>query len=218
MPMVRSGASVTTGWRQRLPVDSGADVIRTGIGRAVKLIGDYVSSSDPPVRANNILALVVASNQPFYPLYVRTMAGDDGGASFITLLSTPVFATIPLIARRNAAWAFALLPVAGIANAMLATIALGASAGIELFLIPCALAAMISVYHTGWKIIAGLTIAMSAIYFALYISTDNSIAGLNSQELAALYRLNALSVACLSVFILYTFYPVVIAPPRSGSK
>lgn len=52
------------------------------------------------VAACNLIALVVASNQPFYPLYVYWAVSGDVWPTFFTFLSTPLFLAVPVVAKR----------------------------------------------------------------------------------------------------------------------
>ena len=165
----------------------------------------YVDAPDPLVKANNVLALMVASNQPFYPFYVRFVAGDENYVSFLTLLSTPFFLTIPLLARWGSPIALAGIPILGLANGMLAMKALGTHAGIELFLIPCLLVALLLSHNHYWKIVLGSAIAAALVFSAQFLLQTTSLHTFNAQEYISLYRLNAFSVAGLTLFITYSF-------------
>lgn len=171
--------------------------------RTVSALSVYVDSSDPLVRANNVLALLVASNQPFYPFYVRFMAGDDGGASFITLLSTPFFVAVPTLARLSRSAALAAVPVIGLVNGMFATKALGAAAGIELFAIPCMLVALLGSDRRSWAIVMSAAVAALAVYAAVYATTDGSWAGFGAVAHSSVYRLHLVSIVFLSLYIVY---------------
>jgi hypothetical protein len=101
----------------------------------------YVASPDPRVAATNWVAILVALNQPFYPLWIRGFVGDDGWVSTLIFLSTPFFAVIPAVSRRASLAGQAMLPLVGTANTMLSAKAFGSASGVELFLFPCAMAA-----------------------------------------------------------------------------
>ena len=81
----------------------------------------YVAHDDPLVRAANVIALVVAANQPFYPLYVHWVIGHDAVPTLATFLSTPFFASVPAISRRDPQWGRTVLVLAGMANTVVAT-------------------------------------------------------------------------------------------------
>jgi hypothetical protein len=104
-------------------------------------VAAYSANDDPMVAACNFISLVVASNQPFYPLYVYWTVSDYIWPTFFTFLSTPFFLAVPAIARRYPMAGRALLPVAGMANTILSAKVFGQASGVEIFLIPCALIA-----------------------------------------------------------------------------
>ncbi|MGE3645998.1 MAG: hypothetical protein AB7F96_19300 [Beijerinckiaceae bacterium] len=183
-----------------------AEWFGAAVRRATRAIGNYATASDPVVRANNVVALLVASNQPFYPIYVRYLAGDDGGASFLTLLSTPFFLAVPWLSRQREWLSLAAVPFTGLINAALATIALGPKAGIEWFLLPCALAAAFAARRAGRFAMALTFSAGAAVFGCAHFSVQDPIAHFDAEALAALYRLDAFSAIGLSVFIVYRFY------------
>jgi hypothetical protein len=52
----------------------------------VKALRRYVASDDPRVAAANLVAMVLAWNTPFYPLYLRGAAGAGIGlGAWLTL-------------------------------------------------------------------------------------------------------------------------------------
>jgi hypothetical protein len=67
------------------------------------------------VETCNLIALVVASNQPFYPLYVYLAVSEHIWPTFFTFLSTPLFLAVPALARRLPRAGRALLPLTGVA-------------------------------------------------------------------------------------------------------
>lgn len=79
----------------------------------------YAYHCDPRVAAANVISLLVASNQPFYPLYIFWLVSSDITAAWFTFLSTPFFVAVPAVARWNDAAGRALLPLTGIGNTML---------------------------------------------------------------------------------------------------
>jgi hypothetical protein len=166
-----------------------------------KAIAGYVANDDPLARACNVIALVVAANQPFYPLYVVGLIGGGLAPAMLTLLSTPFFLVVPLLARRNARWGRALLPVAGMANTVLATKIFGQAAGVELFLMPCLLIAA-AFFRPSERMLA---IALGALGFGIYVGLDGRygepICGCSPADQQALLGLHALSVAALIVLI-----------------
>ncbi|MBL8584619.1 MAG: hypothetical protein JNL61_20635 [Rhizobiaceae bacterium] len=174
--------------------------------RAARLMWErieaYAAHDDPRSQAANWIALVVAWNQPFYPLYLWWIVGLEKTApSLLTFLSTPVFAAIPALSRRHPLAARALLPLAGIANGFLATKALGVGSGVQMFLLPCALIAA-ALFRPSERL---LGLSMVALCAAAYFLPDRwygpALADYTAAEIAAMARLNILSAATLVVFI-----------------
>ncbi len=164
-------------------------------------VAAYAAHDDPMVAACNLIALVVASNQPFYPLYVYWAVSDHVWPTFFTFLSTPFFLAVPAVARRFSMAGRALLPVAGMANTILSARVFGQASGVEIFLVPCALIAAMF-FRPSERIIAFALIGVSS---AIYLGLDGTY-GLPSHlyspaEYQAFLRLNAMSAATLTVFI-----------------
>jgi hypothetical protein len=90
---------------------------------------EYVSNPDPMAKAAGTVAIVVASNQPFYPLYLHAIAGIAARPAWLTLLSTPFFVAVPAVAHRHSLTGRALLPIAGVANTMLCVKLFGVASG-----------------------------------------------------------------------------------------
>jgi hypothetical protein len=78
--------------------------------------GRYVGHPDPATAAANLVALVVAGNGPFYPLYVLALIGWDHDGAWLTMLATPFFAAVPAVSRWRSWAGRGALPLVGIAN------------------------------------------------------------------------------------------------------
>ena len=104
---------------------------------------EYMENSDPLANAAGIVAIVVAVNQPFYPLYLHAIVGGAAWPAWLTLLSTPFFLMVPAVARRNSLLGRAILPIAGVANTVLCVKLFGVASAVELFLLPCVLLGVI---------------------------------------------------------------------------
>ncbi len=101
--------------------------------------------ADSLTEASNTIALVLASNTPFYPLYLYFILGRAGlpwlffaGASF------PFFCMTLWIARRNSIAGRIWLSVAATLNSIYVTWLLGEASATALFLIPCISLAVLS--------------------------------------------------------------------------
>ena len=161
-------------------------------------IAAYSHSDDPLAAASNFIALCVVGNQPFYPLYVWWVVGDDNWTSLLTFLSTPFFLAIPLIARRFSLAGRAMLPIVGIANTILTAKAFGAESGVALFLCPCAMIAGMALRaHERKTMLAILGVAILAFAF-VQNRLGAALHVFSAAEYARFVSLNAWSVAGLT--------------------
>ncbi len=169
--------------------------------KAWDCVASYASHDDPMVAASNLIALVVASNQPFYPLYVYWAVSDQVWPTFFTFLSTPFFLAVPAVTRRCSKAGRALLPVAGMANAILSAKVFGPASGVEMFLIPCALIAA-TFFRPSERILSLILIgAALLIYFGLNGRYGAPVHIYAASEYKAFFRLNAMSASTLTVFV-----------------
>ena len=160
----------------------------------------YRSSDDPLTAATNLIALCVAGNQPFYPLYVWWAVGDDGWVSFLTLLSTPFFLAVPAVCHRFPTAGRAMLPIVGVANTFLSAKAFGAPSGVELFLCPCAMIAGMSLRASERKTMLTI-IGFALIAFVLgRRGLGAPLHVFSGKEYSHFLSLNAWSVAGLTAF------------------
>ena len=160
----------------------------------IATIHRYTAHPDPLVAAGNTLAIVVASNQPTYPLYVWLAAGGGAWQASIVLLAIPAFVAVPWVARRSPLAARVLLPVAGIANTVAAGHMLGREAGLDLLLVGCAaIAAGLLRAGERW-----IMLAIIALAIAGWLAIEAHAAGLfDAAGYASLRKLNAVSAIAL---------------------
>lgn len=164
-------------------------------------IAAYAAHDDPMVAACNLIALVVASNQPFYPLYVYWTVSDHVWPAVFTFLSTPLFLAVPAVARRYSKIGRALLPIVGMANTILSAKVFGPASGVEIFLIPCALIAA-TFFRPSERLLAFILIGGAIlIYFGFNGAYGTPVHIYTSSEYQAFVRLNAMSAGTLSVFV-----------------
>ncbi len=178
-----------------------------GIGRSGGLsllapLYRYARNNDPLAEACNWIALMVASNQPIYPFYVRYAVGGDWQVAWWTLLSTPFFVAVPAIARRDAAWGRAALPLAGIANGVLSAKAFGMASGVEMFLLACGLLGVLGFWPGELRPRAVVAVALAA-GVALDRNLGGALGHFTDVQYTHLWRLNAYSVAALCLVILW---------------
>jgi hypothetical protein len=157
----------------------------------------YVSHPDKRVSAANFIAMLVASNQPFYPLYLYWMVTETVWPAFATFLSTPLFLLVPALSRRNSLAGRALLPLTGILNTILSARMFGVASGVEVFLIPCALLALLLFRPSERRYAYPLAAGAFLVFLALHDRYGAPAHLYSAGEYAAFIRLNAMSAAAL---------------------
>lgn len=164
-------------------------------------IRGYVATDDPLVSAGNQIAVVVAWNQPFYPLYIYWLVGGDIGVPFLILLSTPLYLAVPLVARLDPLAGRALLPLAGIINTILGAKLFGEASGVELFLVPCTMAAAMLFRRSDRLVMLPLVGLTLVVYLGLHGHYGSPVHLYTPAEYDRFLALNAVSVGTLTAFI-----------------
>ena len=103
----------------------------------------YTASDDPHVAANNTIAMVLAWNQPYYPLYLWWIAGSDAWIGIPDAFSGLLFFAVPAIARSSSLLGRVAMIVFSVANVAFCSMMLGEAAGIQLLYLPCGMLAAI---------------------------------------------------------------------------
>ncbi|MCU4179752.1 hypothetical protein [Bosea sp. BH3] len=176
-----------------------------GLKQLAAAIRAHAAHLDPRAALANTVALVIVSNQPFYPLYLYWAVSPEIAPAYLTFLSTPFFAAVPAAMRRSRLLGRALLLVAGIGNTLLCLVAFGLSSGVEAFLFPCLMLALLLFRRSE----RAFSLGFIALTFAAYL-LPAAIPGApmhlyEPAEYAALQRLNFLSAASLTVLIGWLF-------------
>jgi hypothetical protein len=184
---------------QPLPAETGAGV------RVLSALRAYTANPDPLAAAANLVALVVVGNQPFYPLYIRWLVGPDIAPAFWTFLSTPFFAAVPWVARRNGLAGRVMMVVVGSLNSFFCVKIFGEASGTALFLFPClALGGLL--FRKGERLVSlALLGAILAGLAFLHGHYGPPLHVYTAEEYADFFQMNALSVATLTAFIGLTF-------------
>ena len=189
--------------------------------REIKRLSDaivaYCHSDDPLAAATNFIALCVVGNQPFYPLYVWWIVGDDGWVSFVTFLSTPFFLAVPAVARRSSLAGRAMLPIVGVANTILSVKAFGFASGVALFLGPCAMIAGMALRARERSIML-MILGFDFAALALYDWLGAPMHLFSKEEYARFLSLNAWSVAGLTAFAAVKYSGAYAAMAKDGSR
>jgi len=164
-----------------------------------------VAAEEPKARIANILALVLAWNTPFYPLYVLAAAGPPASSyTLLNLAVLPIFAAVPLVTRRHALLGRALLVVAGTLNTMLCIWLYGEPAGAQLFLLPCITLA-IMLFHRHERLVMGAVLALPILAYAMLGHYGTPPLVYSAAQYRHLLSLNAASVGTLTAFLAWTF-------------
>ena len=173
----------------------------------------YVAHPDPVTAAANFVALLVANNGPFYPIYVLALIGWDRSGAWLSMAASPLFFAVPAISRLSPRMGRAALPLVGIANTVWCAELFGSASGVGLFLLPCIVLAMLLLCADDrWLAIslAGMAIV------CLILLTEFSLPGLMAlppNVLGSLGRLNLFSVATLTAFVAFTLAKALSAKP-----
>ena len=172
-------------------------MLRTLLSR----IREYTANPDPLASAAGTIAIVVAANQPFYPLYLHAIVGAEAWPAWLTLLSMPFFVAVPAVARRHSLVGRALLPIAGVANTVLSVKLFGVASAVELFLLPCILLAAI-LFRPRERAIMALVLAAPLL---AYLAVDGNLGPplriFSADETRSIVAVHAMSVAALTTLI-----------------
>ncbi|PPD44071.1 MAG: hypothetical protein CTY15_08410 [Methylocystis sp.] len=166
---------------------------------------DYAAAEDPLTRASNTLALVLASNQPFYPFYVRWVTGEGSWLLGLTFVSTPFFLAAPWVARRIPNIGRLYFPAVGAINTFFCAFIFGVASGVELFLAPCLVIAALSC-RKGERVALGVfLVALLGAFLLLHRRYGAPLYLAGPSQYDALLSLNVYSAAILSVIAAWTF-------------
>jgi hypothetical protein len=163
-----------------------------------------VRHEDRLTEACNKVALLLAGNTPFYPLYLWFILGRDGGPwLLLSALSLPFFAATIFMARRSGLAARAWLCGSASLNTAWVAWLLGPPAGVALFFLPCLVLTVLAFRANEFMIRGLLTSLPFVLYAALIWLPQHAPGAITPSEFASLFKLNAVSVALLSVVLPY---------------
>ena len=158
---------------------------------------------DPRVAITSKVAMIVVGNQPFYPLYLWLILGRPGWIGCATWLTTPVFAAVPIVARRNATAGRVLMCAIGLANTVLCQILLGTASGVGWFALACAALAAASFHRRELWVAVALVAACALVALAAWALIGPPVLPLGAAALASLVKLHLVSVGSLLIVIAY---------------
>ncbi len=161
----------------------------------------YLAHPDPLAAAGNLVALVVGSNQPLYPLTLYWMTGADVTGTFICFLSAPLFLAVPFVARRSSLAGRVMLVVVAAVDTFISIKIYGAEGGNELYLGPCILLSTMLFRRHERGLAFGLTAAILAGLIGLHGRYGASYLAWSARDYATMLDLNVVYVAILTAFI-----------------
>ncbi|HBK07019.1 MAG TPA: hypothetical protein DDZ81_14425 [Acetobacteraceae bacterium] len=160
----------------------------------------YTHSDDPHVAACNTIAMVIAWNQPYYPLYLLWIVGRDAWVGIPDAFSGVLFFAVPAIARRFPLLGRIAMVVFSVANVVFCSMMLGEAAGVQLLYIPCGmLAAILFTWRERSVMLAMTALPLVAWYFTR-TRLDIPPIRFTPEAYASLFTLNAVSAGALMVF------------------
>lgn len=175
------------------------------LSRLQDMFRAYRDNTDPLAMLANTVALVIAGNQPFYPLYLHAIVGQAAWPAWLTLLTLPLFALVPAVSRRHPLAGRMMLPMVGVANGVLAVKLIGLDTAVELFLLPCVLLATL-LFRPSERLAMAVVVACP---FAAYFVLDPAVGGpleiYSNAEYHSIIRMHAFSVASLFALIGFVF-------------
>lgn len=160
----------------------------------------YADSRDPHVAACNTIALMLAWNQPFYPLYLLWIVGRDAWVGIPDAFAGLLFFAVPAICRRFPLLGRVVLVVVSTGNVAFCSMMLGEAAGVQVLYLPCGmLAAMLFSWRERF-----VMLPMTALPLVLWLLTRGRLdlppVRFPTEAYETLFRLNAVSAGMLMVF------------------
>jgi len=160
----------------------------------------YMASNDPHVSAANTIAMVLAWNQPYFPLYLWWFVGRDAWVGIPDAFSGFLFFAVPAIARRSGMLGRVALIVFSVANVVFCSMMVGEAAGVQLLLLPCG---MLAAMLFGWRE-RFLMLPMAALPLVAWLLTRGRLdippVRFPPAAYESLFTLNAVSAGALMLF------------------
>jgi hypothetical protein len=164
------------------------------------------SHADKLTEASNTIALVLAGNTPFYPLYLYFILGRTGLPWLLLAgAALPFFCATLFIAKHNGLRSRIWLSLTATLNSIYVTWLLGQASATALFLIPCIGLAVLS-FRRRERLAMALCTALPFILF--YFLQDHfppPPAVYSPKAYHSLLILNEVSVASITAVLAYVF-------------
>lgn len=165
-------------------------------------IAAFLANDDPLAAIANTGAFLVWSNQPFYPIYVWFLVGNEAWPSLLTWLSTPFFYAVAIVGRAHPIASRVLFVVAGVLNTLLSVKAFGTTTSVGWFLLPCFIIAATFFRAGEWRVAVPLSVATALASLAV-THLGPPLHAYSGAQATALSHLNLWSVSVLSAYLLF---------------
>lgn len=163
-------------------------------------VGGFVGHRDPRMAYGNLVAVLVGSNQPLFPLTLYFVLGDAARPSLWGMVSTLVFCAVPLVARSNGFAAKLLLSLYASLHTAGFVMLMGQGAGFELYFLPCiGLTALL--FPARQRLLAWTLCAVPFLLFFAVQRLAGQAGHFGGEAVASLWQVNAISVACLTAMM-----------------
>ena len=160
----------------------------------------YTASDHPRVSAGNTIAMVLAWNQPYYPLYLWWIVGRGAWIGIPDAFSGLLFSAVLAIARRSGLLGRVALVVLSVANVAFVSMILGEAAGVQLLYLPCG---MLAAILFGWRERL-VMLLMTSLPLVVWLLTRGRLdlppIRFSAEAYQSLFTLNAVSSGILMVF------------------
>lgn len=180
-------------------------------------IAGYVFDTDALTATSNKIALILASNQPFFLIYVYWATGETNASLGLTFLSTPLFLATPWITKRFPGVGRLWFPAIGAINTFFCGFVFGEASGVEWFIMPCIVIAFLSCRATERVAFFIFCAIVACAFIALHGRYGIPIFQ-NQTAQASLRSLNIYSATILSLLALWTLGRARYEPKRLASK
>ena len=174
--------------------------------RAGQALRRYVANDDPLAEAANKVSLLLASDIPFFALYLVFLVGKRGFPSVIsTVWFLPLWLALPPLSRRRPLVSRILVISLAVLDCVTCSLIIGWESGTALFLIPCITLGSIAFHRRELKWQLMMTALPFLAYFGLRFLHIPPPVHYGKHEYYLLTVFNAFTVACLTASIGFLF-------------
>ncbi|MFZ4787409.1 MAG: hypothetical protein ACOYLL_04935 [Beijerinckiaceae bacterium] len=170
------------------------------ITRIASAMGGFVAHRDPRMAYGNLIAVMVGSNQPLFPLTLYLVLGDAARPSLWGMISMLFFCAVPLVARSNVSAAKLLLSLYASLHTAAYVLLMGQGAGFELYFLPCILLSAL-LFPARQRLLGWALCAVPALLFFAVQRLAGQAGQFGAEAVASLWQVNAISVACLTAMM-----------------